>query len=203
MVDVAKSHGRDHDRKSKPSKQKRFQKRAAKKKTDAEKEFDEIQRQWDDLTDEQRKLRPDLNPDNFRFDRDKKLYMQVTSTKTRRLFVSNWDELGYVCDKVRDLIYIKGKGASARRYRNRLERLITELSGNDLAILRVEAIALLHELNDDIGEAVKYRQQEIELMERLHRSNPSSYALTNRGTAVLANRKKILKSLEKQLPHRP
>ncbi|MGH7140186.1 MAG: hypothetical protein ACREHD_30985, partial [Pirellulales bacterium] len=59
---------------------------------------------------------------------------------------------------------------AARRYRRRLEKSIGELPDNDLAILREEAMALLHELADEIPQAIQHREREIELIERLHKS---------------------------------
>ena len=54
--------GRGHDRKSAKDRKKRFAKEAAQRRRDAEGELKAQWDLWDQLTDEQKALRPDLKP---------------------------------------------------------------------------------------------------------------------------------------------
>jgi plasmid stabilization system protein ParE len=81
-----------------------------------------------------------------------------------------WGELSNVCRRVYRHLYETRNKAAAKRYRRRLESITQQLPDNDLAILREEALALLHELEDDVSAAVQHREQEIGLIERLHAS---------------------------------
>jgi hypothetical protein len=58
--------GRGHQRKSDRPKRKRFQRKAARKKQQAQKGYDDAVKRWEALTEEQRKLLPELHPDNFK-----------------------------------------------------------------------------------------------------------------------------------------
>jgi hypothetical protein len=58
--------GRGHRRKSDPHSKKRFQKKAKRKKAQAQKAYEEAQQRWRFMTEEQRKFRPELHPDNFK-----------------------------------------------------------------------------------------------------------------------------------------
>jgi hypothetical protein len=55
--------GRDHDRKSAESKKKRFVKRQRQKREQREESLRQQWKIWKGLTDEQQKLRPDLEPE--------------------------------------------------------------------------------------------------------------------------------------------
>lgn len=119
-----------------------------------------------------------------------------------------WGELSDVCQRVHRHLYENGNRAAARRYRQRLESITGELPDNDSAILREEALALLHELADDIPQAVRHREREIELIEWLHDSvresietgrydkRMGSSILAGWGKPVLAERRKILRRLK-------
>ncbi|HVA51560.1 MAG TPA: hypothetical protein VNH11_34785 [Pirellulales bacterium] len=122
-----------------------------------------------------------------------------------------WRELGEVCQRVHRHLYENGNKTAARRYRRRLEKLTRELPDNDLAILREEALALLHELDDDIPEAVRHREREIELIERAHDSVRESIRsgrcdegmgasiLADWNQPVLDERREILRGLRAEL----
>ena len=58
--------GRGHRRKSDPSRKKRLRKRAAKKRAEADKRYDEAKRAWDQMSEEARKMRPELDPELIR-----------------------------------------------------------------------------------------------------------------------------------------
>jgi hypothetical protein len=59
---MAHSPGRGHRRKSDPLKKRRFQKRAAQKKDEADRRYDEALRAWEEMSEEARRLRPELDP---------------------------------------------------------------------------------------------------------------------------------------------
>jgi hypothetical protein len=90
-----------------------------------------------------------------------------------------------------------------------LRSILVELPKNDLAILRAEGLALLHELNGEIQKAIKYRKKEIKLVEKLHDSVRKSVQakeydekmaasiLHNKNKAFLSKRLSILEKLQK------
>jgi len=77
------------------------------------------------------------------------------------------------------------------------------LPKSELAILREEGLALLHELEGQIDAAIRHRRREVELMERLQREAQSpkysketrTYMLRDRGAADLQDRRMILERL--------
>jgi hypothetical protein len=125
---------------------------------------------------------------------------------TQRRFANTWGELDYLCKKIHYWLYSRKQKTSARRYRNRLERVLQDLSENNSTILRQEGLALLHELKGEIGESIAHRKQEIELMERLHKEsrsakyadNTRAYLLRDRDVSDLKERRAILETLEKR-----
>jgi RHS repeat-associated protein len=62
---VKHTPGRDHDRKSKVQKTKRFQKKADEKRDAAQRAYDDAKAQWERMSPEVQKLRPELDPKNF------------------------------------------------------------------------------------------------------------------------------------------
>jgi hypothetical protein len=131
---------------------------------------------------------------------------QRTRTPPRKKrFRTPWGELQYVCKKIHAWLYQRKERPSARRYLPRLERILAALPPNDMAILKEEGLALLHELKGEIKEAIKHRQREIQLMEKLHDavngriSDPAlrKSILMDRDAAALSERKIILQKLQK------
>ena len=55
--------GRDHKRKSDPSRKRRFKKRAAKKKAAAEQKYEAAKKYWDQMSEDARKMLPELDPE--------------------------------------------------------------------------------------------------------------------------------------------
>lgn len=118
-----------------------------------------------------------------------------------------WGELASICRKVHAALYQKRDKTSARRYRPRLEQILSKLPKSDLAILREEGHALLHELNGETRQAIAHRRKEIRLMTRLHHSVSSSIAngdydattgrsiLAGRDLDALAERRAIVRAL--------
>jgi hypothetical protein len=129
---------------------------------------------------------------------------------TKRRFGNIWGELDYLCKKIRYWLYTRKQKTRAKRYLDRLERVLHNLPENDLAILREEGLALLYELKGKVGESITHRRREIELMEHLHRSAESpqcaestrAYMLRDRGITDLQQRRAILEALEKAQPEK-
>jgi hypothetical protein len=126
----------------------------------------------------------------------------------RRRFRTVWQELEYLCARIHTLWYVKeNQRRAANAYLGRLERLLADLPENDMAILRAEGLALLHELKGDSAGAIKYRRREIQLMERLLEDvNAHDYdekmkasILVGRDEQALQERRAILKSLRKSV----
>jgi hypothetical protein len=123
---------------------------------------------------------------------------------TRRRFVSPWVELDYLCKKIHYWFYTRMKRSRAERYLDRLETVLADLPKNDVAIIRHEGFALLHELKGDVNKAIRFRRREIELIERLHEiarsphhdDDTRAYMLQGHGAADLQDRRKILAALE-------
>jgi hypothetical protein len=125
--------------------------------------------------------------------------------KSRRTFRTIWGELEYVCARIHKLQYGKGnKASAASHYLPRLERLLKRLPENDMAILREEGLAQLHELKGQKKAAIKHRKREIHLMERLHNEvkngaydkKTKEWILVNRDARDLQERRAILQELE-------
>src|SRR2546421_5438881 len=98
------------------------------------------------------------------------LHRRAKPPRAQRRFGTIWGELEYVCKRVHYWLYCRKSLTSARRYLSRLERILVQLPPNDLAILREEGRALLHELKGQTKGALEHRQREIQLMERLQES---------------------------------
>ena len=128
--------------------------------------------------------------------------------RTQRRFGTPWGELDYVCKRIHYWLYDRKSLGSARRYLSRLERILKKLPANELAILREEAKALLHELQGQKSEAIEHRQREIELTERLRKSVSRSVQagdydermaasiLARHDDAALEGRRLILRNLQ-------
>jgi hypothetical protein len=55
--------GRGHRKKSDPPKKQYFRQKAAKKKAEADKRYDEAKRAWDEMSEDARRMRPELDPE--------------------------------------------------------------------------------------------------------------------------------------------
>ena len=116
-----------------------------------------------------------------------------------------WGELAYLCQRIRYWLYTRKQKARAERYADRLQKTLSNLPDNDLAIIREDGLALLSELRGKMNEAITHRKREIQLMERLQREADSpgyaastrSYMLRGRGKSVLEKRRALLGALVK------
>ena len=121
-----------------------------------------------------------------------------------------WLELETICRKIHVQLYDTGDIAPAMRYRARLQKVLGELPKNDLAILREEGLALLHEMQGEITQAITHRRKEIRLIERLHKSVEQSITngdydatmgksiLAGRTAGILMQRRTILAALQQK-----
>ena len=115
-----------------------------------------------------------------------------------------WDQLARLCRRIHKKLYVKRDRASALDDLHLLERLLHDLPQNDEAIVKQEALALSCELRNDIPGAIKYREKEIERIEKLHEDvrihdydeRTRAWILQHRGLDVLKERRAILKLLE-------
>src|SRR6266478_149829 len=95
-------------------------------------------------------------------------------TSKRRKSGNIWGELAKLCNTIHDLLYQNGDKASAKPHAAQLRQLLEALPENDLAVLREEGLALLNELENESGAAIRHRKREIQLIRRLHESVNSS-----------------------------
>jgi hypothetical protein len=55
--------GRGHRRKSDPSKRRRYQRKVARKRAEAKKRYEDAKKAWDNMSEEARRMRPELDPE--------------------------------------------------------------------------------------------------------------------------------------------
>lgn len=100
--------------------------------------------------------------------------MKTKFTRTRRKFYDEWDEIDYLYMKILDWFYGKGDRRKALPYCARLQPLLEKASSDHEAILGEECWSLICEVRGDLVGAIAYREHEIELIKRLHRSAVNS-----------------------------
>ncbi len=121
-----------------------------------------------------------------------------------------WGELGTVCREIRYRLFACGDEASAAALSRRLERVLGRLPADEMAIIREEGLSLYYQLRGELARAAEHRRREIALIERLHASIQASvsegrdgadvavFALQGRDAAALAERRELLRSLERR-----
>jgi hypothetical protein len=135
--------------------------------------------------------------------RSKRPIMKSPFPGTQRRFANGWGELDYICKKIRFWLYERKQKAKAVRFLDRLARILRELPENNIAIIREEGLALLHQLKGEVDDAIAHREREIRLTERLHKEAQShddttrAYMLRDRETIDLQERRAILEALKK------
>ena len=67
---MAHTPGRGHRRKSNPAKKRRFRRKATSKRFETKQRNEAAKRAWDEMSEEARRLRPELNPETMKPDRD-------------------------------------------------------------------------------------------------------------------------------------
>jgi hypothetical protein len=119
---------------------------------------------------------------------------QLKPPPTSRKFRDSWGELDYLCRKVSFWLYERGDRSAARRYFERLSETLSRLPKKESAIVREEGLALLHELEGELDRAIAHRQQEINLMRKLHASVAKSIKAgeydSSMGDAILSGKDK-------------
>jgi hypothetical protein len=122
--------------------------------------------------------------------------MKSKPPTTRRKFVTVWDEIGYLYDKLLYWLYQRADPTKARPFVERLERLLPKAAPHHQAILGEECWSLVFEAKGDLPKAIEYRENEIRLMRHLHtisRNTPGEkYALKDRGYDALSDRLDLL-----------
>jgi hypothetical protein len=86
----------------------------------------------------------------------------------RRTFASQWDEIGYLYDKLLYWLYQREDPLKARPYARRLARLLPKVDPAHEAIFGEECWSLVFETEGDLPMAIKHRKNEIRLIRRLH-----------------------------------
>ena len=112
-----------------------------------------------------------------------------------------WDEIRALYDKILYWFYEQEDAAEARVYARKLEPLLKKVSPHHETILGEECWSLVHELKGNYREAIRYRENEIRLIERLHElaaGKPNGHAILKRyDHADLCDRLELLAILEK------
>jgi tetratricopeptide (TPR) repeat protein len=114
----------------------------------------------------------------------------------RRKFRSDWDQVGYLHDKLLYWLYAREDAGKARPYAKRLEKLLSRVASDHEAILGEECWSLVHETKGDLAKAIQYRTNEIRFIRRLQeisRNTPfEHYALKGYGYDDLSGRLDLL-----------
>ena len=125
--------------------------------------------------------------------------MKANPPPERRKFANEWDEIGYLYDKLLYWLYQRGNPAKALPYAKRLERLLPKADPGHDGIFSEECWSLVYETRGDLRKAIEHRENEIRLIRQLHeicRGNPDDeVALEGYGYADLADRLDLLAAL--------
>ena len=94
--------------------------------------------------------------------------MKTKPPPDRRKFAGTWDEIEYLYHKLLYWLYQRADPEKSRPYAERLERLLSQSDPNHEAILGEECRSLVSEAKGDLRGAIKHRENEINLIRRLH-----------------------------------
>lgn len=150
---VPHTPGRGHDTKSGPRKKKRFRKRAAQKRREKAEVARKLWKEWDELTEEQRKL---LGP-------------KGEPPADRRRFIDPRDEAEHLYHKLLYWLYERRQPARARAFADRLARALPPAAAGEGAIFPEECWSLICEARGDTAGAIRHRENEVRLIGRLHK----------------------------------
>ena len=89
----------------------------------------------------------------------------------RRKFADEWDEIGYLYDKLLYWLYRREDAARARPYAERLLPLLSRVTPDHEAIFGEECWSLVCEAKGDLPRAIEHRENEIRLIRRLHQKS--------------------------------
>ncbi|MBI3468626.1 MAG: hypothetical protein HY000_36960 [Planctomycetes bacterium] len=125
--------------------------------------------------------------------------MKANAPTGRRKFVDEWDEIGYLYDKLLFWLYQRQDKGKARSYADRLEPLLRKAAPDHQAIRGEECWSLIYESRGNLRKAVQHRENEIRLIHRLHEaahdSPHSEVLLRGYGFADLSDRLDLLATL--------
>jgi tetratricopeptide (TPR) repeat protein len=125
--------------------------------------------------------------------------MKAKPPPRRRKFANDWDEIGYLYDKVLYWLYEREDVGKARHYAERLERLLSKTDPAHEAIFGQECWSLVYESRGDFPKAIEHRENEIRLIRRLHEIShntpPQDLVLKDYGYDDLSDRLDLLATL--------
>jgi tetratricopeptide (TPR) repeat protein len=131
--------------------------------------------------------------------------MKAKAPADRRKFEGEWDEIGYLYDKLLYWLYEREDFDKSRPYADRLLRLLPKASPNHEGIFGEECWSLAYEAKGDLRKAIKHRENEIRLIERLHKISVGtpheSVALRNYGYQDWSDRLDLLAMLHHDVGH--
>jgi hypothetical protein len=93
--------------------------------------------------------------------------MKDKTLPVRRKFANEWDEIGYLYDRLLFWLYQRQDMRQARRYAKRLPRLLQSADPKHQAILGEECWSLIYEAQGDLQKAIECRENEVRLIRRL------------------------------------
>ncbi|EKO33715.1 hypothetical protein LEP1GSC179_1340 [Leptospira santarosai str. MOR084] len=90
------------------------------------------------------------------------------SLKTRKSFVSTWDELDYLYHKILKYFYgLTPNYTKAKLFANRLEKLLDTMELESMSIRVEEYKSITCEIRGDLFGAIRHRRREIRLLKKL------------------------------------
>ena len=122
--------------------------------------------------------------------------MKTKTPLRRRKFANEWDEIGYLYDKLLYWLFRREDKRRALPYAHRLERVLATVAPGHQAIFGEECWSLVYEAKADLTKAIKHRENEIRLIRRLHDiSRKGDPALKDYAISDLSDRLDLLAML--------
>jgi hypothetical protein len=122
--------------------------------------------------------------------------MKSKPPPARRKFTDEWDEIGYLYDKLLYWLYHRADAEKARPFAERLEEVLPRATPEHEGIFGEECWSLVYEAKGDLPKAIAHRENEIRLIRRLHEisQNTSSadFVFRQYGYADLSDRLDLL-----------
>jgi hypothetical protein len=122
--------------------------------------------------------------------------MKAKPPPDRHAFDNDWDEIGYLRDKLLYWLYRRQDSARSRVFAQRLARLLPKADPEQASILGQECWSLIHEARGDLPRAITHREKEIRLIRRLHEisrgNDTESIALNGYDLGDLSDRLDLL-----------
>jgi len=94
--------------------------------------------------------------------------MKTKSPSIKRKFAGDWDQIEYLYQKLLFWFYERRNRRHAAQFADRLERVLENVASDDEVIVVEECRSLICEVRGDLAGAIKYRENEIRLIRRLH-----------------------------------